>query len=326
MRRLLGVIVLLLLVTQGDAATLLFRSGFEPGVTLEPPANCDGTNNCYQDFSGTDAVSGFTWPIQALGSQNTQGGGNYLQAYQDSPALTVTNVCGFFETHLAQTVGYTGATTTALFQRLQGSEYQGATGRQQSFNLTPDTTVAESDFYMSFWLKFQPDLATQLITGQFPDESWGNWRIFADWKTGGPVGGGIGSGCMPGRLGYQGDFRITIQVNHSDTNGLFWRTEADTMADGGLAYERYWRIDTTTVPVPIDTWFHVETFLHRSSGAGGRVWAAINGSVIVDRLGANMGVNSCKLNRIMAPILYTGGYQPAYQWIDDLEIWDGFPD
>jgi hypothetical protein len=25
------------------------------------------------------------------------------------------------------------------------------------------------------------------------------------------------------------------------------------------------------------------------------------------------------------PILYTGSRMPVYQWIDDLEIWDGFP-
>jgi hypothetical protein len=27
----------------------------------------------------------------------------------------------------------------------------------------------------------------------------------------------------------------------------------------------------------------------------------------------------------MMPNLYTGGVYPAYHWIDDIEIWNGFP-
>jgi hypothetical protein len=27
----------------------------------------------------------------------------------------------------------------------------------------------------------------------------------------------------------------------------------------------------------------------------------------------------------MAPMLYSGSAMPIYQWVDDLEVWDGFP-
>jgi hypothetical protein len=52
---------------------------------------------------------------------------------------------------------------------------------------------------------------------------------------------------------------------------------------------------------------------------------AVNGQVIADRRGPNMGINSKPVNRIMMPNLYTGGLYPAYQWVDDVEIWNGFP-
>jgi hypothetical protein len=38
-----------------------------------------------------------------------------------------------------------------------------------------------------------------------------------------------------------------------------------------------------------------------------------------------MGVNKAPINRIMVSQLYTSTAYPIYQWIDDVEIWDGFP-
>jgi hypothetical protein len=65
-----------------------------------------------------------------------------------------------------------------------------------------------------------------------------------------------------------------------------------------------------------------EVFWHRSTGPDGRVWMAVNGQVIVDMPGPNK--IRAPINRI-APNLYTGTAFPVYQWMDDLEIWDGFP-
>jgi hypothetical protein len=68
-----------------------------------------------------------------------------------------------------------------------------------------------------------------------------------------------------------------------------------------------------------------EVFWHRSGGNDGRVWMAANGQVIVDRYGPNMGVNNAPINRIMLSTLYSSTAFPIYQWIDDVEMWDGFP-
>jgi len=47
--------------------------------------------------------------------------------------------------------------------------------------------------------------------------------------------------------------------------------------------------------------------------------------VIAEHLGPNMGIYNAPINRIFMPNLYSGSAYPIYQWIDDLEIWNGFP-
>jgi hypothetical protein len=50
---------------------LLFKSGFDDGVFLEPP-NEDTPIGNYQLIKGIDAETGFSWPINILGA-NTGG-------------------------------------------------------------------------------------------------------------------------------------------------------------------------------------------------------------------------------------------------------------
>jgi len=69
----------------------------------------------------------------------------------------------------------------------------------------------------------------------------------------------------------------------------------------------------------------LEVFWHRSVGADGRVWVAVNGQVLADHRGPNMGVNNAAINRIFTSLVYSGSPYPIYQWTGDLEIWDGFP-
>lgn len=39
----------------------------------------------------------------------------------------------------------------------------------------------------------------------------------------------------------------------------------------------------------------------------------------------NVGVNGAPINRLMAFQLYSGSALPIYQWVDDLQIWNDFP-
>ncbi|HTQ35898.1 MAG TPA: hypothetical protein VMH77_02580, partial [Steroidobacteraceae bacterium] len=107
----------------------------------------------------------------------------------------------------------------------------------------------------------------------------------------------------------------------------FWFVSADNNAGGSYALVNGWSEANASVPVP-DTggWNKVEIFWHRSSGNDGRFWMAVNGTQLVNHIGANMGAASMSINRIMPSMLTSNGIFPMYQWIDDFQIWDGgFP-
>jgi hypothetical protein len=141
------------------------------------------------------------------------------------------------------------------------------------------------------------------------------WRSVFAWKTADP-----------------GDYRVVAYVAswHDGCGGvkpngaLYWEVRGDSEANGGLPYQLFWKVDNCSIAVPVDEWFKFEVFWHRSSGSDGRVWVAVNGNVVADRFGPNIGVNNSPINRIMMP-LYTDHAVPWYQWVDDLQIWAGFP-
>ena len=125
----------------------------------------------------------------------------------------------------------------------------------------------------------------------------------------------------PGRN--DGDYRVVIQVaTWCPGASLCWEVRGDNAA-GTSPYVEYWRVQNTSVPVPVGRWFKFEVFWHRSDGADGRVWAAIDGRVIADRRGPNRVAKD--INRILVANVYGSGNFPMYQWLDDLRLYDGFP-
>lgn len=160
----------------------------------------------------------------------------------------------------------------------------------------------QGDLYVSYWLKLQPDLLERMTVN--------NWstRVVTDWKT-------------------QGDYRIILSITGDGANKtLYWNLRGDNVANGGLPPEIFWNETNTTIPVPVGQWFRVEIFVHRSNAGDGRVWMAIGGQTLFDHHGPNMGINNLPWNRVMTFLNYSQAHPlPAYQWLDDLEIWDGFP-
>jgi hypothetical protein len=278
-------------------ATLLFASGFEDGVVLLAPRDRDG----WQYLAGTDRATGFTWP------PNVWGGGAGLQLLTGVDDASAAYIANRIET----VNGRGGTPTRALYQ---GIARRGTELTQDPLLLTPSAPVAlEGDLYTSAWVKLQADLASQLVSGKMSDASWGNWRVLFEWKTG-------GQGAA-----YGGDYRIKLSVNKNDSGELYWSAAGDNNANGPFSFETYWTADNHEVPVVAGEWFRLETFTHRSTGADGEFWARIDGRPVVDHLGPNVGVRNDPINRIMISQVYTGGRIPAYQWVDDLEIWDGLP-
>jgi hypothetical protein len=217
--------------------------------------------------------------------------------------------------------GHRGGETRALYQQISqnvnGTAPMGTSPEQNEFQLLPKT--APGDLYVSYWVKFQPDLVSKMngLPAGPGIANGGTWRAFYAMKTGGQTPWGDPAD--------DGDYRIEVYVMTYGGGQPYWTIIGDNNAGGGAPLVNNWSIENRAVPVPVDEWFKFEIFCHRSASADGRVWMAIDGQVIADRAGANVGAWNMPINRVMAPMLYGGGAMPIYQWIDDLEVWDGFP-
>jgi len=275
------------------SAKLLFSSGFEGSTALSAPSDCYGTG-CWQNIVGIDSSTGFAWPPNIW-----RGGVTRFQMLADA-SVGASTIGNYMVNQIQNMIGRDGKPTRALYSEIKksgccGTNPQGGRPTQNPFLLQP---VGEtSDLYIRYWIKFQPDLAQKMTSP--------NWRSVFEWKT-------------------AGDYRVIAQVVTWGGPALSWQIVGDNEANGGLPYQRFWEV-YSPVAVPIGEWFKFEVFWHRSRGNDGRVWMAVNGRVIVDRYGPNKGINNAPINRIMVSLLYSSSSYPIYQWVDDVQIWDGFP-
>jgi hypothetical protein len=214
-------------------------------------------------------------------------------------------------------VGHNGKMTKALYQQVttRGTGPDAESRVQVPLIWFPGS-AKQGDFYTSAYFKLQDDLASQLVPDKMPDGAYGNWRALFEWKTGDAVGHNTGNG----------DYRVIVLIKKSST-GLYWSVAGDNDANGSYAKINCWGpIDNTQIPVPAGKWFHFETFTHRSGEADGRFWVKVNGQIIADHSGPNMGSAQKPINRVFLSQVYSDGNRPFFQWVDDVEIWDGVPD
>jgi hypothetical protein len=296
-------------------ANLLFKSGFDGGsMSLIPPVDCWGTG-CWQELVGLDSLSGHTWPGNVWG-----GGGKFLML--SSPVVTTPATVGnYLFNRFENMAGPRGNQSTVLRQQISqnvnGTAPMGTSPTQNEFQFLPPREAG--DMYLSYWVKLQPDMVTKMnnLPAGPGISGGGTWRALFALKTGGQT--------TWGGPADNGDYRIEAYVMTYGGGQPYWTILGDNAAGGGAPLVNGWRVENRTVPVPVNQWIKLEFFWHRSSGADGRVWMAANGQVIADRRGANMGAWNLPINRIMAPMLYAGSAMPIYQWVDDVEVWDGFP-
>jgi hypothetical protein len=291
------------------SAQALFRSGFEGLTALLPLVDCWGTG-CWQDLGGLDSLTNFSWPPQLWG-----GGGKSLLLTEPATSSAL-NIGNRMFNRIESVTGPRGSQTRSLFQQISynvnGTGPMGGSSEQNEFQFLPKRE--DGDLYLSYWLKLQPDLVQKMAT-----DYWGNngtWRAIFAFKTGGQTAWGGPAN--------NGDYRVEAYVRSSNGQ-LFWSMLGDNNAGGGAPLVNNWYLENRSIPVPVGAWFKLEFFWHRSSGSDGRIWMAANGQLIADRRGPNMGAWNLPINRIIAPMLYTGSAMPVYQWVDDLEVWDGFP-
>ena len=229
--------------------------------------------------------------------------------------VTPSTVSDYITAEIRQVRGPKGTPVYELFQNVKKKAPVGMVPVGKGYAQAPlliqrPWTIGDvTDLYVTYWFKHQADLARQLDD----TVSAGNWRALFEFKTGGYLNA------------YPGDYRISTLVMKGADGSLYWNTKGDNVANGPWPRVDYWVEANHTVPVPVDTWFKFEGYWHRSSGNDGRYWAAVNGQVIVDHHGPNMGDQGLPITRIFITNPYSGGHAPVESHMTGLEIWDGFP-
>ncbi len=134
---------------------LLFKSGFEEGVSIDTTAY--PSNEDYRYITGTDIKTGFTWPISILGASNSA-----LHYISDDNHQAVS-------AELQKTIGPTGDSTIVLHQR---ENYISQGDTQCPYEIL-NITEGKKDLYVRFWMKLDSSGM------HLPDK----WRALFEYKT-----------------------------------------------------------------------------------------------------------------------------------------------
>ncbi len=191
---------------------------------------------------------------------------------------------------LKKVIGHDGDSTRVLFQK-ENNEYLDDTQcPYEILNITEGT----KDLYIKYWIKmdsaslFKPNM----------------WRTFFEYKT--------------KDYGKNKGFRL-IAFIYTDNDGIpYWVWQGDKNPENPS-----WEIENRTVPIPVNEWFSTEFYWHWSEGDDGRALWKINGQVIGDHYGPTTR-KSKPIDFIILAQIY-GDSNPKYQWVDDIEIWNGIP-
>ncbi len=134
---------------------LLFKSGFEGGVYIDTTVYPD--NEDYRDIRGIDTETGFSWPIEILGSTNS--GLHYISDDNHKAVFA----------ELQRVIGHNGDTTTALFQK---ENYQYLDDTQCPYEIL-NIKEGTKDLYIKFWIKMD---SASLVKPNM-------WRAIFEYKT-----------------------------------------------------------------------------------------------------------------------------------------------
>jgi len=160
---------------------LLFSSGFENGVVL------DSFANGYQNISGTDSETGFSWPIAIWGASEETG--LHLVHHDNQQAL---------HNEIQTVIGHDGLPTKALYNyESYDVEYT-----QCPYEIL-DVVNGRQDLYVKYWMKLDSASLTQ------EDK----WRAIFEYKTKGYALG----------LGY----RLIAYVYTNENGEPYWHFQGD---------------------------------------------------------------------------------------------------
>jgi hypothetical protein len=186
--------------------------------------------------------------------------------------------------------GPKGNETTTLFQRVNYDVQVTQTPYQiNNIKENPD------ELYMTYWMK------TDNISLKGKDI----WRAIWEYKT-------------ENYASYKNGFRM-IAFMATDIRGTpYWQFQGDIGPS-----QPVWRIENYNIPLITNEWFKVEYYLKWSDSEDGYAFMKVNGQLIGEHHGPTTS-KSDNLDFIMLTQVYGNNY-PMYQWVDDIEIWDGIP-
>jgi hypothetical protein len=321
----------------------LFRGNFteNDGTAINlsaPDYNCTTTPEpeahraCYARFTGTD-TSGYQWPpnLWLNGADPTLYGGmlhHMSRARRADPNVEV-DVTDYVGAAIETQPGHVnGNPTHVLHQWLVKRQPKDEGGNQPQVPLAirPRNTFSQQhDLYMRFWLKYPFP-----FTGDPQDY----WQMPWQFVTDGAHVSGDSDVLRVSVLATRS--AVFNQVACPDATDGQWHWIVQGDAYGAAPNDPpLWQKCKGTSEVPTGRWFKVEIFLHRatSATAPGRVWVAIDGQEVLDFNSStdatnaigNMYAAGAPISRINLPQMYGGDVWPRDQYVDDLEIWDGFP-
>jgi len=277
------------IVTFVPRSQLLFSSGFEKGVYIDP--NPVYGSEDYDFIRGKDTATGFSWPIDILGASESA-----LHRVSDDDHTAL-----FSE---IQTVrGYDGKPTKALYNEETHREH----GDTQLTYEVLSITEGKTDLYIKYRMKIDSNMLGTID----------KWRALFEYKTKDykdPGKGGTG-------------YRLIAFIYTDKQGRASWHLQGDKDSDHPI-----WECDTlmptkecgnSNVPVITDAWFTTEYYWHWSNNSDGYMVWKINGKTVGEHHGATTR-NDNPIDFILLTQLY-GDVSPKYQWIDDIEIWDGLP-
>jgi len=299
------------LALTAGAATRLYFTDFSPSQFVLQPTVIESPRSLVRRTWAINARTGLLEEIHPWGAWQ---GCLYLTP---DAVVDLSTIGDHILDEVRNVPGPNGTRVYALYQELKINTAGAPThagSSQNPFLIRRHGPSDIGDGYHAYWIRIQPDLLDQLSPG-----SPAHWRVLTEWKTAEPRG--------------IFDWRITTLIYRGADGALYWVNRGDGInMDLKTPYFRdqktppHWNIENRTVPVPNPgEWFFVEVFWHRSTGPEGRFWQTINGRVIFDHRGRNVGPDQVPIDRVFLANLYTGGRAPAFQWITGLEIWDGFP-
>ena len=264
---------------------------------MQPPEEANRWS-CWGDVLGRDN-SGDQWPFHLWGGDarlqfNSKSLDPDVRKFVNATLLTVPG-------HVNMDANGDGDPTTAIYFQLNNWESEHHQP-QILYNLRPAAGVPQHDLYMRFWARI-PTTSVMSYWHSLWQTKTENARIIFNIETG--SGGCAGAGTP----------RWTIA------------------GDNGHGTVTYWQACNASA-VPVNRWFKVEMYMQRRpAGQESRFWVAVDNTQLFNVSSTNGTAteglfnpgSTEDINRIMLPQLYGGDTYPKYQYADDMEVWDGFP-